>query len=88
MLDEISEITVRTQLVLEEMFAEGSLPFRLSAQIVECIGDDEFIVRFHDSRLHSVDLSWQHDQCFEEVFRAAMLARVDRLRDSVQYDNR
>jgi len=67
------------QQALDELFAESRIPFRLSARIVESIGMEEYIVRFHDSRLHSVDVSWQRNQTFKTVFRAAILDRVARL---------
>jgi hypothetical protein len=67
------------QLTLDELFREHLLPFKLVAYEVEAIGPEEYIVRFHDSRLHSLDVSCSEGQCFREVFRAAVLARVARL---------
>ena len=67
------------QQTLDELFAESRIPFRLSARIVESIGREEYIVRFHDSRLYSVDVSWERSQTFKTVFRAAILDRVSRL---------
>lgn len=46
------------QQTLDELFAESLIPFALSAWAVESLGSEEFIVRFHDARLHSVDVSW------------------------------
>lgn len=53
---------------LEWLFSEHLLPFELSAHRVEPIGSEEYIVRFHDSRLRSVDISWHQGQCFKDVF--------------------
>jgi hypothetical protein len=67
------------QQALDELFSEHLIPFNLSAQVIESIGGDEYIVRFHDSRLHSVDVSCPQGQSFKEAFRAAVLERVKRL---------
>lgn len=80
----LEEQRVEAQQTLDELFSEGLLPFPLSAHKLECIGSEEYIVRFHDSRLCSVDLSWHKDQCFKDVFRAALLERVGRLSGPLQ----
>jgi hypothetical protein len=69
----------QAQAVLDNLFKDQVLPFELTAKKVECIGSNEYIVRFFDSRLRSVDVSWKKDQSFEEVFQAAMVDRVRRL---------
>ena len=69
----------QAQSVLDNLFKDQVLPFELTASKVECIGANEYIVRFFDSRLRSVDVSWKKDQSFEEVFQAAMIDRVRRL---------
>lgn len=70
------------QETLDELFLESLIPFRLSARKVESLGSEEYIVKFHDSRLHSIDVSWKPDQIFKSVFRAAILGRVKRLAES------
>jgi len=67
------------QQVLDELFAEGLLPFRLSAYEVSYIGAEEYIVRFYDSRLNSVDVSCHQGDQFKDVFRVAILERVHRM---------
>lgn len=74
-----SSLTSQAQRVLDRLFKDQLIPFRLRAEKVECVGPDEYIVRFYDSRLRSVDVSWRPSQSFEDVFRAALLARVKRL---------
>ena len=69
----------QAQSVLDNLFKNQVLPFELTATKVECIGPNEYIVRFYDSRLRSVDVSWKKDQSFEDVFQAAMVDRVRRL---------
>ena len=71
------------QETLDELFVESLIPFRLSARNVESLGMEEYIVRFHDSRLRSVDVSWKPGQTFKTVFRAAILGRVTRLAESL-----
>ena len=80
MTTEIEAIKVGAQQTLDELFAESLIPFTLSARVVESIGRGEYIVRFHDSRLYSIDVSWQKGQKFQAIFRAAILDRVARLR--------
>ena len=79
MTTEIESMKLGAQQTLDELFAAGLIPFKLSARVVESIGEDEYIVRFHDSRLYSVDVSWQRDQPFSKVFRTAILDRITRL---------
>ena len=76
MLDEQKE---EAQQALDELFNEDLIPFELSAKQLESIGSEEYIVRFQDSRLPSVDISWHRGQCFKDVFRTAVLERVNRL---------
>jgi hypothetical protein len=69
----------QAQSVLDNLFKNQVLPFELTATRVECIGPNEYIVRFYDSRLRSVDISWKQDQSFADVFQAAMVDRIRRL---------
>lgn len=69
----------QAQSVLDKLFKDHVLPFELTATKVECIGPNEYIVRFYDSRLRSVDVSWKKDQSFADVFQAAMVDRIKRL---------
>jgi hypothetical protein len=75
-------IKLEAQQTLDELFANSLIPFKLTARVVESIGMEEYIVRFHESRLYSVDVSWQPSQIFKAVFRVAILDRFARLRSS------
>lgn len=75
----IETIMLGAQQALDELFAESLIPFALSARAVESLGFEEYIVRFDDARLHSVDVSWLEGRPFKDVFRAAVLDRVSRL---------
>jgi hypothetical protein len=79
-----SSLISEAQLVLDNLSKDELIPFRLRAEKVESVGPDEYIVRFYDSRLRSVDVSWQADQDFEDVFRVAVLDRVKRLSGPLQ----
>lgn len=79
MTTELEGMKLGAQQTLDELFGESLIPFTLSARAVESIGMEEYIVRFHDSRLRSLDVSWQRGQIFNAVFRAAILDRVARL---------
>jgi hypothetical protein len=67
------------QQALDELFNEHLLPFELTAHKVESLGGEEYIVRFHDRRLPSVDVSCRPGQYFKDLVRIAVLERVKRL---------
>jgi hypothetical protein len=75
----IEEMRVGAQQTLDELFVEKLIPFQLSAFKVDPLGREEYIIRFHDSRLHSVDVTWLTGTCFKKVVRAAVLDRISRL---------
>jgi hypothetical protein len=79
MTTELEGMKLGAQQTLDELFDERLIPFTLSACAVESLGMAEYIVRFDDSRLNSVDVSWQRGQIFNAVFRAAILARFGRI---------
>ena len=64
------------QKALDELFSEQLLPFKLTACAVKNVGLQEYIIRFHDSRLHSVLVSWYEGLSFKDVCRSAVLERV------------
>jgi hypothetical protein len=74
---------MEAQQTLDELSVEGLLPFRLFARKVESLGMEEYIVRFYDRRLSSLDLSLRRDEIFKAVFRAAVLDRVARLEPNI-----
>ena len=76
---ELNRLKLEAQGVLGELFNEEAMPFRLTAAKIESVGGEEYIVRFHGSRLHSVDVSWPAGESFKDGFRAAMLDRVSRM---------
>jgi hypothetical protein len=79
MTTQTHEMKIGAQETLDELFVESLIPFKLSARQVESLGMEEYIVRFHDSRLRSVDVSWKPGQTFKTVFRTAILSRIKRL---------
>lgn len=75
----IEALKMGAQQTLDELFVERLIPFKLSAHVVDSLGREEYIVRFHDARLHSVDVSCPEGHPFKEMVRAAVLDRVSRL---------
>jgi hypothetical protein len=75
----ITAMKSEAQETLDDLFAAGQIPFKLSARAVESLGMEEYIVRFYDSRLFSLDLSYQRGETFKTVFTTAILNRVARL---------
>ncbi len=80
----LEDRTTEAQQILEELYSEEILPFKLMAHQVDHVGSEEYIVRFHDSRLRSIDLSWCENQSFKDVFRTAVLERIARMNGIVQ----
>lgn len=75
----IDAMKVGAQQTLDELFAARLIPFALSARVVESLGFEEYIVRFHDARLYAVDVSCPEGRSFKAMVRAAVLDRVSRL---------
>jgi hypothetical protein len=73
------KLTAEAQSVLDELWVQKQIPFQLTAHQVEFLGQEEYIVRFFDSRLRSVDVSWKTPDSFKDAVRVAILARVARL---------
>jgi hypothetical protein len=72
------------QSVLDDLWTSKLIPFELRAYKVESLGMDEYIIRFQDSRLRSIDISSKKSQCFKDAVRIAVTARVARLSGSLQ----
>jgi hypothetical protein len=81
----IETMKLTAQETVDELFREEQIPFQLSAREVEGIGLEEYIVRFHDSRLRSVDVSCREGQSFKENLRHSLLSRVSRLTGPLKY---
>ena len=79
------DMKLGAQETLDELYSNHLIPFELSARVVDSIGLEEYIVRFHDSRLRSIDVSWREGQSFKEVVRRAVLDRVSRLGGPSRY---
>lgn len=79
MLEEHKE---EAQDAIDDLFAEHLLPFKLTAHKVTLLGANEYIVRFHDTRLPSIDITCPQGQSFRDVFRETLLERIKRLRGS------
>jgi len=72
------DLTSEAQSVLDDLWVRKLIPFQLTAHKVESLGSEEFIVRFYDSRLHSVDVSLM-GRSFIDAVRVAVLDRAGRL---------
>ena len=76
---DIELVKVEAQQVLDELLEESLIPFKLQAREVNSLGNEELVIRFHDSRLRSIDISCKEGESFKDAFRAALLERVGRL---------
>ena len=73
------------QQALDELFSENLLPFKLSAREVEAIGLQEYIIRFYDSRMNSVIVSWYEGLSFKDICRTAVLEKVKAFSGPLRY---
>jgi hypothetical protein len=78
------KLTSEAQSVLDRLWSEKLIPFPLTAHKVESLGMDEYIIRFHDSRLHSVEVSSKNAPSFRNDVRHAVIARVARMSGPLQ----
>jgi hypothetical protein len=77
------KLALEAQTVLDDLWAKGQLPFQLKADRVESLGSEEYIIRFYDSRIRSVDVSWKNSESFRDAVQTAVMARVNRLTRAV-----
>jgi hypothetical protein len=75
----LEEYEAVAQQVVNELYRDNQIPFRLFPGIVICLAPDDYTIRFFDSRLYSLDVTCHEEESFKEVFRAAVLERVDRM---------
>lgn len=75
----IEDLKTEAQSVLDELWATQLIPFELKAHMVKSLGLEEYIIRFHDSRLRSLDVSWKNQDSFKDAVRTAVLTRVARM---------
>jgi len=63
------------QQVLEELWSEKLIPFKLNVgKITKASG--EYIIHFYDSRIHTAHIPLDQGQSWAGMVRAAVLARV------------
>ena len=72
-------LRLEAQSALDELMREDQLPFKLQAREIVSESSAQYTIRFYDSRLHSITVTWEEGQSFKEVVRAAVLDRVSRL---------
>jgi hypothetical protein len=53
----LDNLKLEAQSVLDDLWAKDLIPFQLTAHRVESLGPQEYIIRFLDSRLYSVDVT-------------------------------
>ena len=75
----VEDKQVEAQKVLDSLLEEGLLPFKLTVGSLLDQGSSQYRVHFYDSRIRSVKFSWQENESFSEVFRAAVLDRVEKM---------
>ena len=71
------------QQVLDELYSENLVPYKLTAYVAEMIGPATYVIRFHDSRIHCVDFSCRYEHSFKDALRSAVLAEFARINGRV-----
>ena len=79
MKTEIQNMQLSVQKTVDELFGEHMIPFELTAYKLCAGGFGEYIVPFHDSRLHSIRFHWRGYGSFREVVRTAVLDHVEKM---------
>ena len=69
-------LKLEAQQALDELLKEQLIPFKLRAGEVVSEGSGSYTVRFYDSRISSVTITWEAGQSFKDIVRAATLKRV------------
>jgi hypothetical protein len=73
------EQRIEIQQVLDELFAEGLIMFKLTAYRIQANNRGEFRVHFNDSRIHSCRFAWNEGGPFKEAVRSAVIKRVNQM---------
>jgi len=80
-------IEAEAQQVLDELWKEKLIPFRLNVwKITE--DSAEYTIHFYDSRIRTVNIPLTKDRSFKALLRDAVLARVAQLGPSKSAPNK
>ena len=75
----IERLGSEAQTTLDDLWTTKLIPFKLTVGKIDYLGFDEYILRFYDSRLRSVDVTWQTGDSFEARVRVAVLGAASRI---------
>jgi len=73
-------LRLEAQQTLDDLLKDDLIPFELTARKIESDDSGQYVIRFYDSRLFSITVAWEEGQSFKDIFRAAVLDRVKRMR--------
>lgn len=72
------QLAQEVQVVLDQLWSEGAIPFALSLGKVTK-ATDEYTLTFNDSRMRSANVPLLPNIAFTDMIRSAVLARVGKL---------
>lgn len=75
----IERLRLEAQSTLDDLWTGKLIPLKLRVCKIDSLGFNEYILRFYDSRLRSVDVTWKNGDSFADLVRGAVLARASRL---------
>lgn len=77
-------LKAEAQQVLDELWQERLLPFALRLGKITQTPNDEFTIHFYDSRIRTTKVQLTEGHSFKDVFRAAVLVRVDEMNEGLE----
>lgn len=81
----IDPLILEAQEALDDLMQENRLPFTMKVGMVVGVGPSQYSVRFFDSRLHSVTVTWETGQSFKDLVRSAVLEEVRKMPGHSRY---
>lgn len=75
----IEQLRLEAQSTLDDLWSKKLIPLQLEVRTIDSLGFGEYILRFYDSRLRSVDVTWKNGDPFGDLVRCAVLARASRI---------
>jgi len=75
----IEQLRLEAQSTLDDLWSKKLIPLELEVRKIDSLGCGEYILRFYDSRLRSVDVTWKNGDPFGDLVRCAVLARASRI---------
>ena len=84
----LDKLRLEAQSVVDELRQSKLIAFKLTVRGVDSLGMEEYIVRFSEGPLRSLDVSWKNNNSFKDAVRSAVLTRAARTTVPLKQPNR